>query len=304
MDLCGESEKGKVEMNKSLVTAMLCSTLVLPLVSCGEDESSTTTSNAGTTAASATDAPMATDAPATTEAEATTVVTEVALEGTLTIMAPGPFKGVLEAAKAEFEAAHPGVTIELNLGHVPTLLTQLQEGVVADLLITPDAGTMGQAGTKGLTVGEPAVFARVPMALVVPAGNSAGVTDVSALADAALRVAVCAAELPCGKLAEQLATKAGIVISADTLEPGGSPGVVTKASTGEIDVGLVFATDIAAGGDMVAKIAIPDDINVASDASATVLQVADDSDVAAAFLAFLTSEAGLTLVTGKGFLAP
>ena len=39
VDLCGESEKGKVDMNKSLVTAMLCSTLVLPLVSCGEDES-------------------------------------------------------------------------------------------------------------------------------------------------------------------------------------------------------------------------------------------------------------------------
>jgi len=172
------------------------------------------------------------------------------------------------------------------------------------VLITPDAGTMGQAGTKGLTAGEPAIFAKVPMALVVPAGNAAGVVDVSSLANEALRVAVCAAELPCGKLADQLATKAGLVISADTLEPGGSPGVVTKASTGEIDVGLVFATDIAAGGDKVAKIAIPDDINVASDASVAALTVADDADVAAAFIAFLTSEAGLALATGKGFLAP
>lgn len=281
-----------------------CSTLVLPLMSCGDDESSSGTAAPAVTTARATEVPAPTEAPSTTEAEKTTVVTEPALEGTLTIMAPGPFKAVLEAAKTEFTAANPGVTIELNLGHVPTLFTQLEEGVVADVLITPDAGTMGQAGTKGLTAGEPSVFAKVPMALVVPAGNAAGVADVTALAKADLRVAVCAAELPCGKLAGQLAKKAGIVISADTLETGGSPGVVTKASTGEIDVGLAFATDIAAGGDKVAKVAIPDEINVASDASAVVLKGADDADVAAAFLAFLTSKAGLTLVTGKGFVAP
>ncbi len=299
-------------MNK-LFAAMVCSTLVWPLVSCGDDESSTTTV-APTTLSPATDPPAtdapateATEAPAATEAtveETTTEAPEPALEGTVTVMAPGPFKGVLEAATVEFVAANPGVTIELNLGHVPTLLTQLEEGVVADILITPDAGTMGQADDKGLIVGEPSVFAKVPMALVVPAGNAAGVADVTALADEALRVAVCAAELPCGKLAEQLAMKAGVVISADTLETGGSPGVVTKASTGEIDVGLVFATDVAAGGDKVAKIAIPADINVASEASGAVLEVADDADAASAFLDFLMSEAGLALMTDKGFLAP
>ncbi|MGD9795529.1 MAG: substrate-binding domain-containing protein [Acidimicrobiia bacterium] len=289
---------------RKLFATVACSMLAWPLVSCGDDGSSSGTTAPEVTTAPAADAPVPTTAPATTEAATATAVTAAALDGTLTIMAPGPFKGVLEAAKTKFEAANPGVTIELNLGHVPTLLTQLEGGVVADVLITPDSGTMGQAGTKGLTTGKPTVFAKVPMALVVPAGNAAGVVDVTALAKADLRVAVCAAELPCGKLADQLASKAGIVISADTLETGGSPGVVTKASTGEIDVGLVFATDIAAGGDKVAKVAIPDTINVASDASVAVLKAADDADVAAAFLAYLTSEAGLSLVTGKGFLAP
>ena len=118
-------------MKYRTLAMIACSALVVPLVSCGDDESSTD-STAATT-----------DAPATTDAAATT---EVALAGTLTVMAPGPFKGLLEAATAEFEAAHPDVTVELNLGHVPTLLTQLEEGVVADVLITPDAGTMGQEG--------------------------------------------------------------------------------------------------------------------------------------------------------------
>ncbi len=169
-------------MRKQLAM-VACSVLLWGTTSCGDDDSTADTTSPSTTAEPTTEVPAATDAPSTTQAETTTVVTEPALEGTLTIMAPGPFKGLLEAAKTEFEAANPGVTIELNLGHVPTLLTQLEEGVVADVLITPDAGTMGQAGTKGLTAGEPAIFAKVPMALVVPAGNAAGVVDVSSLAN-------------------------------------------------------------------------------------------------------------------------
>ncbi len=289
----------------------------LALTACGSDDegsdegtvvpSSPVATDAATTVAEipTTEAVVATDAPETTTA-ATEAPASTApeLSGTLTVMAPGPFTKVLEAAAAEFESMYPGVTVETNFGHVPTLLTQLQEGVVADVLLTPDAGTMGKATEMGLTATDPVVFAKVPMALVVPAGNAAGVTGVDALADEALRVAVCAAELPCGKLADQLATKAGITISADTLETGGSPGVVTKASTGEIDVGLVFSTDIAAGGDQVEAVSLPADINVASDANVATLSAADDPEIAAAFIELLTSTFGTDLVVSLGFLAP
>ena len=273
-------------MNR-LFVLVACSTMVMGAVGCGSSADTATV--------------------VSTEAHTTVADTgaEPELTGSLTIMAPGPFKMLLEQATAEFELAHPDVTITLNLGHVPTLLTQLDGGVAADVLITPDSTTMGQATTRGLTATDPVVFARVPMALVVPAGNAAGVSDVTALGDSALRVAVCAAELPCGgELVDELAANASVTISADTLEPGGSPGVVTKASTGEIDVGLVFTTDIAAGGDKVLKIAIPDDINVTSDASTAVLTASTNVDVAAAFVAFLASTAGTELATGLGFQTP
>ncbi len=302
---------------KRILAAAACTAFVL--AGCGSDDDEVGSTSPPTTEAAAatavTDAPTTvpatvpvTEAPTTeapeTSAAPTTDATMPELAGTLTIMAPGPFTKVLEQAATAFETMHPGVTIETNLGHVPTLLTQLQEGVIADVLITPDGGTMGKAVEMGLTAADPTKFAKVPMALVVPAGNAAAVSGVDALADEALRVAVCAAELPCGKLADQLATNAGITISADTLETGGSPGIVTKASTGEIDVGLVFATDVGAGGDAVEKVAIPDDVNVASDASAAPLSAADDPEIAAAFIEFLASSAGTDLVVSLGFLAP
>ena len=246
--------------------------------------------------ADATDAVTSTGAPSTSAGGS--------LTGTLTVMAPGPLKGFLEAAKTQFEAENPGVTVQLNLGHVPTLLTQIEGGVPADVLVTPDAGTMGQATSKGMVAGTADVIARSPMALVVPAGNPAGVKGVDALGDAVLRVGVCATELPCGKLSESLASKSSISLDADTLEPGGSAALVTKASTGEIDVGLVFATDVPAGGDKVESIAIPESANVSSEVSAAALSESSNATAAEAFVAFLASSGGLELASKAGFLKP
>lgn len=248
------------------------------------------------------------DGAKTTDASTTTKSTSTAggdsLAGTLTVMAPGPLKKLLGAAKTKFESENPGVTVQLNLGHVPTLLTQIEGGVPADVLVTPDAVTMGQASKKGMVSGKAEVIARSPMALVVPAGNPAGVKGVESLAVASLRVGVCAMELPCGKLSGQLAKKDSILLSADTLEPGGSAAIVTKASTGEIDVGLVFATDTAAGGTKVATVAIPESSNVSSQVSAAALSASTNATVARAFVDFLSSSGGLTLATEAGFLKP
>lgn len=244
------------------------------------------------------------DEAAPTTSTATGSSATVTESGGVTVMAPGPLQGFLEAAKAEFESDNPGVTITLNLGHVPTLLTQIEGGVPADVLVTPDSGTMGQATTRGMVDGDADVIALSPMGLVVPAGNPAGVTGVDALGDEDLRVAVCAMELPCGDLAEQLAAKNSVTLSADTLEPGGTPAIVTKASTGEIDVGLVFATDVRAGGDRVEAVSIPDGSNVSSEVSAGVLTATTNEASARAFVEFLASPDGLALATAAGFDEP
>ncbi len=267
-----------------LMAAVLVAALAMVAGACGDDGSED--GEASSTSAGS----------ATSQAEE--------LSGTLVVMSPGPLKAFLESAAAAFGSEHPGVNIEMNTGHVPTLLTQLQEGVTADVLVTPDAATMAQADAKGLLGGPAGVIARSPMALVVPAGNPAGVEGVDALGDADLRVGVCAPELPCGKLADQLAANDSITLAADTLEPGGSPGVVTKASTGEIDVGLAFAVDVSAGGDKVEAIAIPAGSNVSSEVSVAYLAASADSDLAMAFVDFLVSPAGMELAVDAGFLRP
>ncbi|MCU0270310.1 MAG: molybdate ABC transporter substrate-binding protein [Acidimicrobiales bacterium] len=270
-----------------LTTVVLTALALLAVVSCSSDDDSDEAATTGTG----------------TAAGGTTTVATSALSGSITVMAPGPLKNALEQAKASFEADHPGVTVNLSLGHVPTLLAQLEEGVPGDVLVTPDEGTMGQAEDKGLIVVEPLPVARNELTLVVPADNPGEVQGVDALGDADLSVAVCAAELPCGKLTEQLATKAGITLEADSLDPGGSPAIVTKASTGEIDVGVVFAVDVQAGGDKVTAVSIPADVAVSSQVMAAALESSQNTAVAEAFLAFLASPEGQSLFVDAGFTA-
>lgn len=245
-----------------------------------------------------------TGAPSTTTPESRSATGAVAVTGTLTVMGPASLKGLLEATKTRFEAENPGISIRLSLGHVPTLLAQIEGGVPADVLVTPDSGTMGQASSKGMVAGKADVIARSAMALVVPAGNRAGVKGVDSLSNASLRVALCAKELPCGKLSDKLAAKSSISLDADTLEPGGTAAIVTKASTGEIDVGLVFATDVKAGGAKVERIMIPEASNVSSEVSAAALSASTNATAARAFVAFLASSGGRELATGVGFLKP
>lgn len=221
--------------------------------------------------------------------------------GQVLVMAAGPLKAALDQAKTAFEAANPGVKVTLDYGHVPSLLAQLGEGVPADVLVTPDAATMKMAQGKGFVATDPTVVAGNPLALVVPTGNPGKVADVKALADPELTVAVCAAELPCGALTDELAKKAGITISADTMEPGGSPAIVTKAAAGEVQVGVVFATDIKAGGAKVEAVPIAAEVSVVGQVSAAPLKDAANPSGGTSFVEFLASPAGQAIFTGAGF---
>lgn len=226
-----------------------------------------------------------------------------AARSTVTVMAPATLKAALDQAAAAFERTHPGATVRINYGHVPALLTQIAEGVPADVLITPDEPTMAQARAKR-AVGPTAVaVARNDLVLVAPASGKATVRTAASLGDAALTVAVCASELPCGKLTAQVAAKAGVTLAADSLEPGGSPAVVTKAAAGEIDLGVCFLTDARAAGGKVTTIPLDRALGGSATVTAAVVRSPANARGAEDFRSFLASAPGRALFTGAGFSA-
>ena len=123
-----------------------------------------------------------------------------------------------------------------------TLVAQLAAGAEADVLITADAATMDRAVVEGSVRGEPDLIAVNTLVLATPAGNPGNVTGLGDLSRKSLLVGLCAAEVPCGALAQRALSEAGVAPSVDTLEPN-VRALAAKISLGELDAGLVYATD-------------------------------------------------------------
>lgn len=207
---------------------------------------------------------------------------------TVTVFAAASLTESFDEIAAAFEAANPGVDVVLNYGGSSGLATQIAEGAPADVFAA--------ASTTQLPDGT--VFATNALALAVPAGNPGGVTGLADLARPELAIALCAVEVPCGAASATLLEQAGITASVDTSEQD-VKAVLTKIELGEVDAGLVYVTDVRAAGAAVEGIALPEAELVAYPIAALT-----DSEAAAAFVAFVLSDAGQAILREAGFGAP
>ena len=212
--------------------------------------------------------------------------------GNVTVFAAASLTDVFSDVADAFEAANPDVEVTLQFAGSSRLAAQINAGAHADVLAAADERTAAQVDARQVTV-----FARNRLAIAVPPENPAGVTGLDSLSADDLVLALCAPDVPCGALAEQVGGPR-LVAAADTREPN-VRGVLTKVLLGEVDAGLVYATDVAAAGDAVAGIDIFHPAEVAYPAA-----LLSDSPEAAEFVAFLLSPRAQELLAAAGFEAP
>src|SRR6478752_9965844 len=81
------------------------------------------------------------------------------LKGTTVVSAASSLTDSFRALGGYFEAAHSGVTVELNFGGSPTLVTQIENGFSADVFASADTTNMDRLNGDGLTAGTSQVFA-------------------------------------------------------------------------------------------------------------------------------------------------
>lgn len=198
-----------------------------------------------------------------------------------------------------FLAANPGAEITFHFAGSSALLRQIAEGAPADMFISADRVTMSRALELDEFAGATAeVIATNQLVLVTSEGNPGQITELADLSDAL--VAVCAPEVPCGTLTTQALDAAGVELSRDSEEANVSD-VATKISTGAVDAGFVYSTDVrslgAAGGITVIELA-----GVGANEYPLVLSAAGrDNEVAVAFAQFLSSAQARGILAGYGF---
>lgn len=135
-----------------------------------------------------------------------------------------------------------------------SLVTQLNEGAEADVLITADTTSMDQAVADG-TVHDAQELATNSMVMVVPAGNPAGIHSLTDLT-AQTSLVLCDPQVPCGRVSQRLQELNAVELKPVSLE-GAVGDVLGKVAGGEADAGWVYRSDALAAGQDVEVIEIP-----------------------------------------------
>lgn len=217
----------------------------------------------------------------------------------MTVYAAASLAEAFEDLATEFEAANPDVDVKLNLAGSARLAAQISAGARADVFASANAATMSRVEAEGRTATPPVLFVRNRLALVVPIDNPGNVTSLEDLSDDDIVLAACAPEVPCGALAQAVLADAGVDADADTEETS-VRAVLTKVTLGEADAGLVYATDVAAGGSKVASVPLGPQIRFNDYPVAAV----SDRAVAADFVDFVLSPDGQRILWSHGFDTP
>lgn len=223
--------------------------------------------------------------------------------GDLLVSAAASLTDAFADLEMAFERAHPDVRVELNLGGSSGLRAQILEGAPVDVFASANVANMDRVAAAGEVAGSPRVFARNRLEIVVPPGNPAGVRGLEDLARPGLLVGLCAPGVPCGDFARAALAAAGIVPAVDTEEPD-VRALLTKVELGELDVAIVYVTDVAAAGRRVVGIQIPADRNVVAEYPIAALASAPHRAAAEAFVAFVLSPEGRAILARHGFEGP
>ncbi len=183
-------------------------------------------------------------------------------------------------------AEPPRVEVETVIAGSPSLVTQLENGIPADVILTANLATMDRAVASGRTTGEPVKFAANELVLAVAPDNPAQITTITDIAKPAVVLGWCAPAVPCGVLAGKVLAALDLQIDAATEESNVSA-LATKVTLGELDAAFIYATDAQARHLEVVEIGLASEVAtgyyaVAIDNSANGQRVVDTLGTAAA----------------------
>lgn len=222
---------------------------------------------------------------------------------TLTVFAAASLTEAFRTIGKDFEAAHPGTTVEFNFAGSSTLARQISEGAPADVFASADEENMKKVVDAGDVAGTPKPFVHNRLVVIVPRGNPKQVKSLSDLSRQGMTVSLAAPGVPVERYAAEAFTKAGAPVPSASREAD-VKGVVTRVSMGEADGGVVYVTDVAPVKGKVETISIPDGQNVVASYPIAVLKGAPNAAGAKEFVAYVLSQRGQRVLADAGFLPP
>jgi molybdate transport system substrate-binding protein len=238
---------------------------------------------------------------------------ETVTGGKLTVFAASSLADGFNEIAAAFKAAHPGLDVMLNYGASSQLATQINQGGPADVFASASQSTLKTVSAAGHVEGSPTVFATNRLTIITPRDNPAKIGGLKDLAKPGIKLVLAVKGVPIRDYADQIFTKAAADSSygADfptkvhanmVSEEDNARLVVSKVALGEADAGVCYVTDVTQDvSAKVAKIDIPDNLNVIATYPIGLIKESKQPDLAKAFVDFVLSSDGQAILAKWGF---
>ncbi|MEI8167275.1 MAG: molybdate ABC transporter substrate-binding protein [Chloroflexales bacterium] len=189
---------------------------------------------------------------------------------TVSVFAAASLTGPFQAISADFCAAHPGVAVRFTFGGSQGLAELLRQGAVADVFAAAHQQAMDLAIESGRVWRESVyAFASNQLAVVTPRHNPAHLTRLDDLARPGLKLAFGSEATAIGQYTRELLTQVEgrgffgaqgkAAVLHNVVRYGESvTEVLASVTRGEVDAGIVFASDGRQADDAVyVPIALP-----------------------------------------------
>jgi molybdate transport system substrate-binding protein len=226
-----------------------------------------------------------------------------AVTGDVTVFAAASLTEAFTRIGKDFEAANPGTKVTFSFAGSSALATQIDQGAPADVFASAAPANMKTVTDAGDAEGEPATFAKNQLVIAVAKGNPKGIQGLPDLNGAEVKVALCAEQVPCGAAANKALAASGTSVTPVTQEQD-VKAALSKVTLGEVDAALVYRTDAKAATGDVDAVEFPESAQAVNDYPIVVLKNAPNKAGARAFVDYVLSARGKTVLTDAGFQAP
>lgn len=280
---------------KKLVSLLLALSLVLALTACGQKDTAPDTTQ--------------TDDPQTEQAKPVELI----------VFAAASMKETMTQIVEMYKSVAPEVTVTYNFDSSGTLLKQIKEGADCDLFISAaptqmnamDGSLIGDTeknpdGLDLIVTDSRVNLLENKVTLAVPEGNPKGIESFDQLAELLkggdVMLAIGNSDVPVGQYTRKIFNYYGIdeTAVADKLTYGNNVKEVTsQVSEGAVDCGIIYATDACSAGLTVADSATAEMCGQVI-YPAAVLK-GDKEEATRAFLAYLQTDAAMTVFESVGF---
>jgi molybdate transport system substrate-binding protein len=258
-----------------------------------------------TSTTTATTTSTTTQITATTTTQTITSTTKIQAI-TLNISAAASLTEALKEINALYIQEKPCITLTPNFAASGTLQKQIEQGAPADIFISAAASQMNTLSNEALIDNSTRKnLLNNKVVLVVPNDSALGLTSFSDLTlDKVKKIAIGDPKsVPAGTYAQQAFDKLGITaqVTAKFVLGADVKGVLSYVESGNVDAGIVYATDALTSTKVKVVASAPDEINAKVVYPAAVVAPSKNSSAAQDYLNFLFSSQAKTIFEKYGF---